>query len=75
MRWQPVLVVGALGALAYYVYLRSRPSTVPAGAVGAGAPAPAVAGILNATAWLQSDPLGWLVRGRQVEQGDLDDLA
>jgi uncharacterized membrane protein len=55
---ETVLVVGALAGLAYWVWRRSRPGTVPLGQVASSAPGQ----VLGAAAWLQADPLGWITR-------------
>jgi hypothetical protein len=45
---ETAIVVGALGALAYYVYRRTQPTSLPVGQ------------LLGRVAWLQSDPIGWI---------------
>ena len=57
---ETVAVLGALGALGYYVYRRSRTTTAP---VGATKPAGPLADAISGVAWVASDPLGW-ARGK-----------
>jgi hypothetical protein len=45
-----VVVLGAVGALAYFVVRKTRTTSVPVG------------DLLGRVAWVQSDPLGWLTR-------------
>lgn len=63
-------MIGAVGALAFYVWRRSLPSSVP---LESRPPATPLADAISGAAWRTSDPLGWLwaVRIAQKEEEPL----
>lgn len=57
-----VIVAGAVGALAYYVWRRAQPSSVPVAELERRASLQAAGNALAGAAWVHSDPLGLLYR-------------
>jgi hypothetical protein len=67
---ETALVVGALGALGYYVWRRAQPTSVPVGELPS--PAARVSGeLLGRVAWIAGDPLGWL----RAPAGDEEEIG